>query len=293
MLSIVYITCNRSEELCKSILSCENHITISHEYVIVDNGSKDDTSERINELKEKGLNIRYLLQKKNLGVAGGRCVGFEEAYGDVCYFIDDDATIISNGNVLDDAYEFIVNNNNIFAMGTDCYDTERECQLVSQPEKNCCINSESRILNYVGCSHFVKKASIGSNSLYPSNLMYGSEELYAGLLIYHMGGCVFQYPYLKVLHEPSKKNREARVERRRHGYINTFVIKKYYLKGIFRGISFGFFLARIVKFEKGNLKMIIRDMKEVNRRYAKEFSNPLTIKEIFMLAKCFGYRAII
>ena len=37
MLSIVYITMNRSSELIRSIESCERCVTIEHDYVVVDN----------------------------------------------------------------------------------------------------------------------------------------------------------------------------------------------------------------------------------------------------------------
>ena len=90
MLSIVYITMNRSKELIRSIESCERCITIDHDYVVLDNASTDDKENQVEILKNKGLKIIYSKQKENHGVAGGRNLAYELADGDVCYFIDDD-----------------------------------------------------------------------------------------------------------------------------------------------------------------------------------------------------------
>ena len=53
-------------------------MSIEHEYVIVDNGSKDDTEAKINALIADRMNIRYLRQESNRGVSGGRNIGFRD-----------------------------------------------------------------------------------------------------------------------------------------------------------------------------------------------------------------------
>lgn len=293
MLSIVYITCNRSNELIKSIESCEAHISIKHEYVVIDNGSIDDTKQLINQKIAEGYPIRFLGQDKNYGVSGGRNIGFKEARGDICYFIDDDATIISEGRALDDAYEFMKSNNTIMAMGTDCYDTERQMQLVSPPEIGKKINTRALIRSYVGCSHFIKKENFPYDCLYPSNLMYGSEELYAGLGIYRAGGVVMQYPELKVLHQPSAKTRENSIVRQRHGHINTYVIKQYYLPKGYSIISSIIYLFRLARFERGSLPQIRLDIQETRRRYDKQFERRMSSNQARKMIKKFGLLRII
>lgn len=280
MLSIVYITCNRCAELEKSILSCEEHVSMEHEYIVIDNGSVDDTEQVIQTLIELKINIRYLRQETNLGVSGGRNEGFEQARGDILYFIDDDATIISTGLCLDAAYQFMYENEVIYAMGTDCYDTERKCQLVGQPERGHAINTECKIKNYVGCSHFIRKAAVKREKLYPANLIYGAEELYAGLGFYRDDGCVYQYPKLKILHQPSSNTRTSRTERQRNGHINTYVIKKYFLPGYYRWLSFVVFSMRIVRFEKLNVKKIVKDFKLAYERYDSQYRLCMNYKQV-------------
>ena len=293
MLSIVYITCNRATELVKSLLSCEKHVSIEHEYVIVDNGSTDNTKEEINKLIENGLCIRYLKQEINKGVSGGRNIGFKEAFGDICYFIDDDATIISDGLFLDSAYYYMQGHANVFAMGTDCCDSEKECQLVGCPEKRTDINTITKIRSYIGCSHFIRKSNSNVNLLYPDNLMYGSEEMYAGMCCYKEGGIVVQYPMLKILHCPSSKTRSSREVRKRHGHINTYVIKKYFLPFPYSFISKVMFFLRIMRFEKCKLSIVVSDYKTVDERYNLKYKNKLTCAQIKQLIYWFGFKNII
>ena len=293
MLSIVYITCNRSTELIKSIESCEAHVSMEHEYVIIDNGSTDDTEHHIAKKVSEGYPIRYLLQDKNYGVSGGRNIGFKEAKGDICYFIDDDATIISDGFGLDKAYEYMKSNRNVMAMGTDCYDTERKMKLVGPLEKGMPSNSISPIRSYIGCSHFVRKEGFQYDYLYPNNLMYGSEELYEGLSVYRAGGIVMQFPELKVLHQPSSKTRDDRRVRQRHGHINTFVIKKYFLPVGYSLISNVLFLLRIARFEKFSVKQIKKDFNEVKLRYDCRYERKMTPYTTKALIKKFGWKLIL
>lgn len=293
MLSIVYITCNRAEELSESIHSCEKHVSVEHEYVVIDNGSTDNTEEKINEIKRSGINVRYLKQEKNRGVSGGRNVGYKEAYGEICYFIDDDATIISEGFCLDAGYQYMLEHPNVLAMGTDCYDTEKKCQLVGFAEIGTDINTNTKIRNYIGCSHFIRKSNRSINMLYPDNLMYGSEEMYGGLGCYKEGGIVVQFPALKVLHCPSNNTREKRELRKRHSHINIYVIKKYLLPFPYSEISKVMFVLRIIRFEKCNLKAIIADFKTVKVRFVKEYSNKLSCEQVKMLIKWFGFKQIL
>lgn len=293
MLSVVYITCNRAEELCKSILSCEEHVSVEHEYVIIDNGSTDNTQNKVNELNSLGINIRYLKQEINRGVSGGRNIGYKEALGDICYFIDDDATIISEGLCLDDGYQYMQKHSEVFAMGTDCYDTEKKCQLVGFAEVGTDINTITRIRNYIGCSHFIRKKGRNASMLYPDNLMYGSEELYCGLSCYKEGGIVVQFPTIKVLHCPSKNNREKREIRKRHAHINTFIIKKYLLPFPYLEISNVMFFLRIMRFERCNLKAVLSDYHTVKERYVKEYANTLSPNQVKQLIKWFGFKQII
>ena len=293
MLSILYVTRNRCEELKKSILSCEAHISMEHEYIIVDNGSADDTHLMVEDLIEQGLRIEYLKQTENKGVSEGRNIAFSLAKGEICYFIDDDAVIISDGFVLDDAYEQMMKHQVAGAMGTDCYDEERGQHLIGCREKRDAPNKYARIRCYIGCSHFIKKRAVFDSYLYPSNLVYGSEELYVGLTMYKNGFEVWQFSEVKVLHRPSKKTRESQKIRQRNIHVNLYVIKKYFLPGPFRILSWVLILARVIRFEKGDMRLVASDMKLAKQRYEAQYRRILSISETWKLCRMFGVKNII
>lgn len=293
MLSIIIITCNRSQELRKSIISCQERISIDHEFIIIDNGSTDDTEDIINELiKNDKYPIIYLYQEENLGVSGGRNEGYRNAHGDICYFIDDDATVISDGLILDEAYNYMLSNPRIFAMGTDCYDTVRKKALRGLHEKGHSDDLDGEIRGYIGCSHFVRKHFDGNNYLYPSNLFYGAEELYVGLNTYRCGGCVWYYSGLKILHQPSSSTRNTAENNKRNGHINTFLIKRYFLPSYLQWISSILFFLRIIRFEKYNLERIRNCYHLVDKRTDKKYSKKLNIKDVLYLCNKFGFKNI-
>ena len=288
MLSIIYITKNRCDELKESILSCESHVTINHEYVVVDNGSQDATSDVVKSLKETGIAIQYLPQLENFGVAGGRNIGSRAAKGDILYFIDDDAIIASKNMCLDDAYRFLISHDDIYAMGTDIYDTERQKRLLGIKSKNR-ESGMNVVMNYIGCSHFVKKSSLSMGDLYPDNLIYGSEELYAALSFYSDGGHIILYDKVFVLHRPSSNTRTSRIERKREGYINTFVIKRYFLPRCLWIISKVLFCLRLFRFERYNIGQIISDYRVAISRYDSKYSKVLSWSKLGSLINEFGF----
>ena len=292
MLSIIYITRNRCAELKESIESCEQHISIEHEYVIVDNGSTDDTEVMLNDLSQKGLKIRYLFQIKNRGVSGGRNIGYEEAAGDILYFIDDDATIISKGLCLDKAYNFMRAHDEVYAMGTEAYDTERKQRLVGCTSKRS-IYGYSISRNYIGCSHFIRRGLFGKGKLYPDNLIYGSEELYAGLSIVRFEGLTLLFDDVLVLHRPSKSTRTSREARRREGYINTLLIKHYFLPTAIYVLSILLFAIRSIKSENFNIMQVLKNYKTSAERYDPAYNRKLPFKRIIELSKLYGITKII
>lgn len=294
MLSIVIITCNRADELINAVISCERHVSIEHEYVIIDNGSTDDTKDKIERLtKSENLNMNYRLQSSNLGVSGGRNEGYRQAKGDICYFIDDDAVIVSDGYVLDDAHSFMRENVLIYAMGTDCYDTVYNYNLRGLHQIGVADSAEGIVKHYIGCSHFIRKSFCNEDYLYPHNLMYGAEEFYIGFKVFKLGGQVWYYSKLKILHTPSQKTRYSIRENLRNIHINTYVIKKYFIPLQLRVIVDIMFFLRILRFEKCNLSWVIKDVISSKKRYDKTYINRITIKQTQTLCKMYGFLHIL
>ena len=91
-ISIVIITCNRKEELEKTLKSLNKmKIDFPFEIIVVDQNSTDGTNQLFVEKKDY---IQYHYSNINLGVAGGRNLGAKLAKYSYLIFIDDDAHFV-------------------------------------------------------------------------------------------------------------------------------------------------------------------------------------------------------
>lgn len=93
--SVVIPTINRSDMLHQSIeaLCQQENPGCAYEIIAVDNGSKDDTKEVVEELARKNtVPIIYLLEPRS-GSHFARNTGFKAARGEILGLIDDDVTV--------------------------------------------------------------------------------------------------------------------------------------------------------------------------------------------------------
>lgn len=86
--SVIIPTYNRSGLLVKAVSSVLNQTFKDLEVLIIDDGSTDDTKQRIEGLGES--RIRYIRNSKNMGVSGSRNVGITSSLSDYIGFLDDD-----------------------------------------------------------------------------------------------------------------------------------------------------------------------------------------------------------
>lgn len=95
MISIVVLNYNRLECTKQTIQSLIDNTTVPHEFIFVDNGSIDGTREFLQSIKNKtnAEQVKYVFNKRNFGVAGGRNSGLREAEGDYLLTIDDDILV--------------------------------------------------------------------------------------------------------------------------------------------------------------------------------------------------------
>ena len=105
-ISIIIITYNRVDIFKKSLQSAIISLgNKDSEIVVIDNSNKEIQKRNINLINKLkcdfNIEINYLAQNKNLGVAGGRNLGIKYSKNAKCLFIDDDAYIIQEPEVLD------------------------------------------------------------------------------------------------------------------------------------------------------------------------------------------------
>lgn len=96
MISIIIPTLNRSKELGENLYRLISYIKDPDlfEIIIIDNGSKDNTSEVVKNLTKISpeFNVKYIFDSEP-GLLTGRHRGFQESSGSILAFIDDDILI--------------------------------------------------------------------------------------------------------------------------------------------------------------------------------------------------------
>lgn len=109
--SIIIPTYNRKDMLIESALSVLNQTYKDFELIIVDDGSKDGTEEKVNKLINlyKNFRIRYIKFKENKGPAFARNRGAQLAKGKYLAFLDSDDLWLKNKLKLQ--LEFMKKNN--------------------------------------------------------------------------------------------------------------------------------------------------------------------------------------
>ena len=291
-LSIVIITCNRRDELRKTIKSCLQHAGMKCEIIVVDNGSTDGPREMLCDLAQEQDDyiIRPYYSDENLGVAGGRNKGFELTQSDVVFFIDDDAVIKEESKPLCEAYNYLKDSNHIGALAFEIYDTKQMHNLVDVHARN----DEKCMIAYIGAAHMIKRCGVDGN-LYPSHLMYGAEERYAAIKIMNKQKEICYFSDIKICHNPSTKTRMSQQEIHRNVKINQFVIKKLLYPEPWKFLAFLLFIPRMCKLEKFNLYNVWKNIREAEKRYienekAKTIVSNSCIKLIY---KNFGLKSLL
>lgn len=98
-LSLVIPTYNRAEQIITTLESVvrQRYDASQWECIIVDNNSKDDTRQRVENLmaEHKGLNLRYAFEPKQ-GLSHARNCGIALCRGEIIAFVDDDETIVDD-----------------------------------------------------------------------------------------------------------------------------------------------------------------------------------------------------
>ncbi|HHX58662.1 MAG TPA: glycosyltransferase [Candidatus Moranbacteria bacterium] len=110
-LSVVMLSLNRLEDTKKSIKALYENINFPFEFIILDNGSDDDVVESLKKLAEQKSNIKLVLEKENLGCAGGRNKAFSLATGDYILSVDND--IIITKYAVENLIETLENNKEV------------------------------------------------------------------------------------------------------------------------------------------------------------------------------------
>ncbi|MGN0647451.1 MAG: glycosyltransferase family A protein [Oscillospiraceae bacterium] len=295
VLSVVIITCNRQDEIVKAMDSCLAHTCRRIEFIIVDNNSSDNTESVIQQYKEinSSIELKYIKLDANTGVSYARNIGYSASSGEIVFFIDDDAEVVSDCNSLDLVHDYMMQNDDVYACTGESRDPRYNGSMTFVKNRKDAMNDLYRVRSYVGFNHFIKKGFSSNEYIYPNNLFYGSEELYVGLSVLKYGGCIRYYSNHIVQHNPSVNTRINPREGKMNGHINTYVIKSYFNPGIFKIISYLLFVCRIIRFTKGNISEIKKCISEKNKRYDSKYRNPFSMRMCVKAIREYGVKYIL
>ena len=202
-LSIVVITMNRAEQLKNALVSCFNcKLPEKTEFVIIDNASTDNTEEMVNALfAEYRFPYKYAKEEENRGVGGGRNIGFENAEGEYCYFLDDDAIIAPecHDTFFTTSLEYFAKNERISSITTRIYDEALLCDrdVVSNRIEGIELPV---IFIYLGGSHFLRREYY-EKPLY-IDIKYGHEEIIPSIFAIDKGKFNCYMDNIRIIHQP-------------------------------------------------------------------------------------------
>lgn len=93
LVSIIIPVFNEEEIIEETVKTIRRILTandIRHEFVLIDDGSDDNTWEKIADLSEKNPLIGAIKLSRNFGKESAICAGLDKASGDACLIIDSD-----------------------------------------------------------------------------------------------------------------------------------------------------------------------------------------------------------
>lgn len=181
--SIIIPAYNVEEYIAETINSCLIQELKEIEIIVVNDGSKDNTLQKIEQLKCFDERI-YIIDKKNGGVTSARQAGLEKATGEFIFFLDGDDMIYSSGTIKE-MYNAAIKENSDFVSGDFVLlysnGTMKEMKFPSHPVQNSKSSLKYALLNndlYYTGRLIKKKYVITANQKIPRDITYG-EDSYA------------------------------------------------------------------------------------------------------------------
>lgn len=105
-ISIITVNLNNASGLRKTIQSVVNQTYDDYEYIIIDGGSIDGSTELIKEYSDK---ITFWASEPDKGIYDGMNKGIISSTGDLLFFLNSGDTL-SDNNILNDVYNLFINN---------------------------------------------------------------------------------------------------------------------------------------------------------------------------------------
>jgi glycosyltransferase involved in cell wall biosynthesis len=291
MISIIFITHNRREELVRAARSCQGRFREKGEIIVVDNGSNDGTEKAVRTLLSKShIPLVYIRNETNQGVAEARNIGYRAAQGDILFFLDDDAYIVGPSDALSRCAS-LMRRGKIAALGTRIVNLRTNTEQKGVTARSAGAGDLQPVSHFIGAAHFINKDRVKGESLYPPHFFYGCEERYLCFRLFKKGESVLHYQGMTVHHEPSRTTRIPGETIELNNLINLAVVKLYVAPRSFIPVIVALFFLRAVKLgaiRSGLYSKIIRQFFET---YHCEFVSRISVRSYIHLIHQFGHKA--
>ncbi len=263
---------NRAEQLRLAIESCtKSTLPNSTQFVIVDNGSVDDTEAVVAELKQSiGYDLVYHKEPTNLGAGLGRNVCFDLAGGEYIFFLDDDAEISKDcrETFFTKSLSYLDRNSKVSSLTTEIVDKVFGDRPVAESKTTEIDSLKSAYTFHEGTVFFRKSAF--SSPLY-LDIIYGGENLSVSIGIRDRGGYIVYDPSIYIDHNPRvDKWRNQDAERLAAQTIsNVYAIKKMCYPVVFAPLLYFAYKKRLQKNSVKN-RVILSEMKSSRKKLYKK-----------------------
>ena len=267
-LTIALITMNRAKQLKLAIESCvAAKLPKKTQFVIVDNGSIDNTKDVVNSLKSIiDYDVVYHREPENRGVGTGRNICFDLSEGEYIFFLDDDAEIPEECQKIffENSIIYLDEHPSVAILTTDVVDKvfgERKIVL-----------SKTRKVDNLPCAYTFHEGTVfWRNCAFASpvfmDILFGSEHLSVSTVARDKGYDIVFDKNIYINHNPlvdKWKNKDS-AKTAMQAISNTYVIKKIMYPVIFAPLLYLAYKKRVknCQIDRQTVKQFSAQQKEV------------------------------
>lgn len=294
-ITVVIVTCNREKEFKRAVLSIVEQKDISLELINIDNNSSDGTKDLMEELKnDSQVPIKNIFLSENVGPTLARRLGFEEARGEIVYFLDDDA-YLKDQFFLAKLKTFMKENPEVGCVQTGIFDTQLEGYMKPRHQRFLTKNY-FLAMSFIGASYaFRRNVTKGFEEkiLFPDWIFSRSEEFYSAVRLYDFGYLVAYFPDIEVVHQPSPSMRPSQEDMQLTTIINKHSIRKSLYPRLILPLSFFALLLRLGKHYGWNPGSIFSLWKKSLKVKPSEKVPRISLKTFLFLTKKFSWKSVI
>ena len=199
-ITVIIVTWNRKLDLLEMLSSLDKQTFRDFEVVVVDQGSKDGTSDAV---REQFPAARLVTLPENCGVCVGKNVGVSYARGEIVFFLDDDAIV--SETALEIVWNEFMNQNDIGIVSgkvADYYTGEIQRNYWVYPDYQI-PRSEQRFEAAVFSAgiHAVRRRVFDVVGLYDDFLIFGPEEFGLSIRCFAAGFRIVYNPNIVLRHK--------------------------------------------------------------------------------------------